>query len=77
MLAALEGKLPERQPITIPTFGIWSDKDDFLWESQIKNSSKYVTAEWQYERVEGLGHWFMLEQPEKTNRLLLDWLVKH
>ncbi|MCX7594132.1 MAG: alpha/beta hydrolase [Fischerella sp.] len=45
LLAHLEGKLPEQQPITIPTFGIWGDRDEFLWESQIKNSSKYVAAE--------------------------------
>jgi len=76
-LASLEGKLPEPQLVSVATFAIWSEQDDFLWEAQIKESSKYVTAAWRYETVAKAGHWFMLEQPEKTNRLLLDWLVKH
>jgi pimeloyl-ACP methyl ester carboxylesterase len=77
LLASLEGKLPELKLVSVPTFAIWSEQDDFLWEAQIKKSSKYVAAEWQYERVEEAGHWLMLEQPEKTNRLLLDWLDRH
>ncbi len=77
LLAFLQDKLPEPQQVSVPTFAIWSDQDDFLWEAQIKESSKYVAAEWRYERVEEAGHWFMLEQPEKTNHFLLDWLDKH
>jgi len=75
LLAALTGQLPQWVPISIPTLGIWSDKDDFLWESQMKNSKQYVSAQWQYQRIEEAGHWFMLEQPERTNQLLLDWLA--
>ncbi len=63
--------------IDIPTLGIWSERDEFLWESQMKNSGKYISAEWQYTRIEQAGHWFMLEQPDKTNQLLLSWLAKH
>lgn len=77
LLAALSGQLPEPLPATIPAFGIWSTQDDFLLEPQVKNSGAFVNAEWRYERIEGAGHWFMLEQPEKTNQLLLDWLSKH
>lgn len=76
LLAALTGQLPELLPIKVPTFGIWSEKDDFLWESQMKNSDRYISTQWQYERIEGAGHWFMLEQPERTNQLLLSWLEK-
>ncbi|MGL5943143.1 MAG: alpha/beta fold hydrolase [Waterburya sp.] len=77
LLAALTGQLPEPNPINVPTLGIWSEKDDFLWESQMKNSGKYVTSEWEYIYIEQAGHWFMLEQPDKTNQLLLSWLQKH
>lgn len=77
LLAALTGQLPQPNPIRIPTLGIWSEKDDFLWESQMKNSGKYVSAEWRYKCIKGAGHWFMLEQPEQTNQLLLNWLLKH
>jgi len=77
LLAALTGQLPQWVPIPIPTLGIWSEKDDFLWESQMKNSKQYVSAQWQYQRIEEAGHWFMLEQPERTNQLLLDWLANN
>lgn len=77
LLAALTGQLPEPNPINIPTLGIWSEKDEFLWESQMKNSGKYISAHWQYVRMEQAGHWFMLEQPDETNQLLLSWLAKH
>ncbi|NMG05985.1 alpha/beta hydrolase [Brasilonema sp. UFV-L1] len=77
LLAALQGELPKPLPVTVPTLGIWSTKDDFLWESHMKDSGKYVTAEWCYEQLEGAGHWFMLEQPQTTNHLLLNWLLKH
>lgn len=77
LLATLTGQLPKPKLIKIPTLGIWSEKDAFLWESQMKNSGKYITSEWQYVRIEQAGHWFMLEQPEKTNWLLLNWLNQH
>ena len=77
LLAALTQKLPESSLIKIPTLGIWSKKDDFLWESQMENSGQYISAEWQYVRIEEAGHWFMVDKPDETNQLLLNWLRKH
>jgi pimeloyl-ACP methyl ester carboxylesterase len=77
MLGALTGQIPEPPPVNVPTFGIWSSGDDYVWEDQMKNSNNLVAAEWRYERIDGAGHWFMLEHPDETNRLLLDWLAKH
>lgn len=77
MIASARGDFHELPPVTVPTLGISSTNDDFMWESQMQQSSRFVTAKWQYERIEEAGHWFMLEQPEKTNHLLLDWLGKH
>ncbi len=77
LLAVLTGQIPDLLTIKVPTLGIWGNKDDFMWESQMKNSDQYISAQWQYECIEGAGHWFMLEQPERTNQLLLSWLGKH
>ena len=77
LLAALTGQLPDSKKIKIPTLGIWSDKDDFLWESQMKNSGQYISVEWQYICLKEAGHWFMVEQPNKTNQLLLSWLERY
>lgn len=77
MIVSEAGDFHELPPVSVPTLGISSTNDDFMWESQMQQSNRFVTTQWQYERIEGAGHWFMLEQPEKTNHLLLDWLGKH
>lgn len=77
LLASLNKHLPTPELINIPTLGIWSENDDFLWESQMKNSYIYVAAHWSYIRIPQAGHWFMLEQPDIVNQLLLTWLEKN
>ncbi len=56
------------------TLGVFSTGDDFLVEAQMAESAPYVQGEWRYERIEGVGHWMMLEQPERISALLLDFL---
>jgi len=63
-------------PIQCPTLGIWGDRDFAMSESQMVNSSKYVKGSWQYERIEGAGHWLTTDAPERINTLLLDFLKK-
>lgn len=77
LLASLNKHLPTPLLIDIPTLGIWSENDDFLWESQMKNSDKYVSSHWSYIRIPQAGHWFMLEKPDIINQLLLTWLEKN
>jgi pimeloyl-ACP methyl ester carboxylesterase len=70
-------QLHERPPfpaITVPTLGIWSSGDDYLIEDGLKASGEHVEAEWRYERIEGASHWMQLDEPERLNALLLDWL---
>jgi len=59
--------------VSAPTLGIWSSGDFALTEAQMSGSAAYVTGPWQYERVEGAGHWFQLEQPDIVSKLLLDF----
>ncbi|WP_427162280.1 alpha/beta fold hydrolase [Aliinostoc sp. HNIBRCY26] len=77
LLTALAGELPEPVIIPVPTLGIWGNQDEVLWESQMQNSGKYISADWQYEKITDAGHWFMLEKPQQVNQLLLNWLKKH
>ena len=74
--AGFSGRLPRElaPPVTVPTLGIWSDGDSFLWEEQMSGSGEFVDADWRYERIEDAGHWFMLDRPDQTNELLLSWL---
>jgi pimeloyl-ACP methyl ester carboxylesterase len=74
-LAAAKGMVAPRK-CSIPTLGIWSSGDAYLWESQMKQSNESMAAPWRYQRIEHASHWVMLEQPELVNRSILSWLSK-
>ena len=60
--------------INLPVLGIWSTGDHHLLEAQMKESQSNVSGPWHYVRVEGAGHWFMLEKPAQVNAIVLDFL---
>jgi pimeloyl-ACP methyl ester carboxylesterase len=64
-------KLP---PIQADTLGIWSTGDKYLLEHGMTASAAHVEGTWRYERVEDASHWMQLDQPERINALLLDFL---
>jgi pimeloyl-ACP methyl ester carboxylesterase len=64
----------ELPPIQAPTLGVWSSGDIALTEAAMTGTAKHVAAPWHYERIEGAGHWMQLDQPDRINRLLLDFL---
>jgi pimeloyl-ACP methyl ester carboxylesterase len=65
---------PELPPVTVPTVGIWSSGDRHLVEQQMQGSADHCAAGFRYERIDGAGHWMMLDAPDDVNRLLLDFL---
>lgn len=65
---------PELPPVPAPTMGIWSSRDFALTEGQMTGSAAHVAGPWRYERIEGAGHWMQLQQPERLNELLVDFL---
>lgn len=73
-LAAAESSAAPRN-CNVPTMGLWSSGDAYLWEDQVKNSSKLMSAPWRYERIDGASHWMQMDHPEQVNELLLDWLT--
>lgn len=58
----------------VPTMGIWSCGDTYMWEEQMVRSAEFMDTEWRYERLEQGTHWVSLDNAEEVNRLLLDWL---
>jgi pimeloyl-ACP methyl ester carboxylesterase len=71
-------KPPRRlPPVAAPTLGVWSSRDLALTEKSMTGSHAYVSGPWQYERLDGIGHWMQLEAPDKLNALVLDFLGKH
>jgi pimeloyl-ACP methyl ester carboxylesterase len=70
-------ELAERPPVpavAAPTLGIWSTGDNYLAERGMLRSAEHVTGPWRYERLEGASHWLQLDQPQRVNELLLDFL---
>jgi pimeloyl-ACP methyl ester carboxylesterase len=57
----------ELPPVTADTLGIYSDRDAYLLEANMTGSAPFVTGEWRYERLDGVGHWMTLEAPERVN----------
>jgi pimeloyl-ACP methyl ester carboxylesterase len=66
----------EFPPVKVPTLGVWSTGDAYLTEAQMTASKPFVAGEWRYERIENASHWLQLDQPERLNALLLDWLAR-
>ncbi|WP_374352827.1 alpha/beta fold hydrolase [Chitinimonas sp.] len=72
---SLRDLTPHPSPkVKCATLGIWSDGDHYLTEAQMQASAQ-VAANWRYEKMNGAGHWMMLEQPERLNRLLVGFLT--
>ena len=55
------------------TLGIWSTGDLYLSEEPMIRSKDRVAGGWRYERLEG-SHWIPLDQAERLNALLLEFL---
>ena len=70
-------ELKQRDPspaVRAPVLGMWSTGDHYLLERSMLRSEAWVEGEWRYERIEDASHWMQLDQPERVNDLLLDFL---
>jgi pimeloyl-ACP methyl ester carboxylesterase len=65
---------PEFPRIELPVLGVWGAKDAALTEESMVDSEKFIAGPWRYERFDDAGHWLQLEQPERLNALLLEFL---
>jgi pimeloyl-ACP methyl ester carboxylesterase len=59
---------------SVPTLGVWSSGDAYLWEAQVANSHRYMRAPWRYQRLDSGSHWVMLDNPEPVTRSIIEWL---
>ncbi len=66
---------PRPAPLTVPALGIWASGDRGLGEEQMTGSAQYCAAGFTYVRLEGLGHWFVLEAPEVVTKVLVDFVA--
>lgn len=64
---------PQLPMVKANTLGVWSTGDLYLTEEAMTRSKQRVQGTWRYERFEG-SHWVPLDQADRLNRLLLDFL---
>ena len=57
---------PNLPPILAPTRGLWSSGDTALLEAQMVDSAPYCVNGFTYRRLEGLGHWMVIEDPTRV-----------
>ncbi len=69
-----DGPAPQLPSVSAPTMGIFGTADLYLTEDAFVRSASKVTGPWRYERLEGAGHFIPLEEPDRLNALLLDFL---
>lgn len=60
-------------PVGVPVLAVRGRDDTYITEATLTASDRWA-PEFDYWHVPGSGHFVHEEQPERTNRLLLDWL---
>eukprot|EP00882_Tetradesmus_deserticola_P008883 GHRQ01009372.1.p3 GENE.GHRQ01009372.1~~GHRQ01009372.1.p3 ORF type:complete len:162 (+),score=50.76 GHRQ01009372.1:1145-1630(+) len=64
----------QQASVACPVLGVWSSRDTALLEAQMTQSARYVAPGcWQYQRLEGVGHWIPRDAPRQLNELLLSF----
>jgi len=64
---------PQLPMVKADTLGIWSAGDLYLTEEAMTRSEQRVQGRWLYEQLGG-SHWVPIDQPDRLNRLLLEFL---
>lgn len=62
-----------RRTIRVPTIGVYTLRDEWMTEGQMRRAGRHVDAPWHYATLDS-GHWPQLERPDQFNALLVDWL---
>ena len=66
---------PVLAPVAAPTLGLWSSGDVALTEAQMTASAQFCANGFTYQRLDGLGHWMVLEEPHRVSKVILEFLA--
>jgi len=70
----------ERQPIgptRVPTLFIWGDADDTVGRAAAEGTAEFITADYRFAALPGVGHYAADQVPQQVTALLLDHLARH
>lgn len=66
-----------RRPITVPVLQLHGDCDTCVLPASAQGSGQYVSAEYEWRLVEGIGHFPQNESPELIGDELVRWAKQH
>ena len=64
-----------KEPIKVPVLSIFGTADKYLSVAAAEGTQKYVKTLKQ-EFLDGIGHWVQMEDPDKVNRIMRDYLLE-
>jgi pimeloyl-ACP methyl ester carboxylesterase len=56
---------------------VWSDGDTTIVQQGVQHCGRYVSGEYRFETVYGVGHFMLEEKPDEVADLVLDWVSAH
>ena len=64
-----------KDPIKVPVLSIFGTADKYLSVASAEGTQDYVKTLRQ-EFLEGIGHWVQMENPDRVNRIMRDYLLE-
>jgi pimeloyl-ACP methyl ester carboxylesterase len=65
------------EPTRVPTLYIWGEADDTVGRAAAEGTRDFVSADYAFETIPGVGHFAADQVPEKVSDLLLRHLARH
>jgi pimeloyl-ACP methyl ester carboxylesterase len=56
---------------------VWSDGDVPIVQQGVEHCGRYVSGEYRFETLHGVGHFMLEQKPDAVADLLLDWISAH
>ena len=64
-------------PVAVPTLYLWGDADATVGRTAAEATADFVTADYRFEVLRGVGHFVTDEVPDTVDRLLLEQLTTY
>jgi pimeloyl-ACP methyl ester carboxylesterase len=63
--------------VTVPTLYVWGDADATVGRAAAEGTARWVTGDYRFEALPGIGHFITDQVGEKVTELLLAHLARH
>jgi pimeloyl-ACP methyl ester carboxylesterase len=64
-------------PIRVPTLYVWGEADDTVGRAAAEGTRDFVTGDYRFATLPGVGHFVADQAPERVNELLVAHLAAH